>query len=83
MPGHLRGDGDYVMSRQPDYVLLGPASGTWLHMPWFISDIELAKNEEFLACYQQHVRSLPRSDRKTPDHRDVIVWFERTCPKSS
>ena len=47
IPGHLKGDGDYILKRQPDYIIIGPAEGTEVDKFWFFSDYELAQNEEF------------------------------------
>mgnify|MGYP001312256638 CR=1 FL=1 len=59
-PGHGKGDGQYVLKRQPDYIILGPAQGLPAnpefvdsqHVVWFLSDQELAETEEFHKHYQ-------------------------------
>ena len=59
-PGHGKGDGQYVLKRQPDYIILGPAQGLpanpkfadTQHVVWFLSDQELAENDEFHRYYQ-------------------------------
>jgi hypothetical protein len=54
VPGHLKGDGDYVLRRAPDVIILGPASG-FLGAPptdWFLTDFELLQSAEFRARYQ-------------------------------
>ena len=59
-PGHGKGDGQYVLSRQPDYIILGPAQGLPAnpefvdshHVVWFLSDQELAETDEFHKHYQ-------------------------------
>lgn len=59
IPGHLKGDGNYVLSRKPDYVILGPADGREVFvpigmktpMPWFLSDLELSRNPDFAEHY--------------------------------
>ena len=33
IPGHGKGDGQYVLSRKPDYIIIGPAEGDI--KPWF------------------------------------------------
>lgn len=58
-PGHAKGDGEYVLGRQPDVIILGPAEGTIADsanqsktdLVWFLSDQELAQNQQF---YQQY-----------------------------
>jgi hypothetical protein len=52
LPGHGKGDGLYVLSRAPDFVILGPAEGETVDHPWFLSDLELARAERFRACYK-------------------------------
>jgi len=59
-PGHAKGDGQYVLSRRPDVIILGPAEGMTAdatHLDregvvWFLSDQELAESDDF----QQHYR---------------------------
>jgi MFS family permease len=81
MPGHLRGDGAYVLQRQPDYIILGPADGRPASEPWFISDVELVASEEFRRCYRMQQVRLPRSDPPRNVDAPVFTWFERSCPK--
>lgn len=50
-PGHLKGDGNYVLSRQPDFIIIGPAEGTLASNPWFLSDLELIRNKDFFHYY--------------------------------
>jgi hypothetical protein len=49
-PGHEKGDGKYVLSRKPDYVILGSASGS--EKPGFRSDREMFADPEFKKWYQ-------------------------------
>lgn len=53
-PGHNKGDGAYILSRRPDYIILAAADGRDVTDPWFLSDIELVENPEFLECYTKH-----------------------------
>lgn len=67
-PGHLKGDGAYVLSRNPDYIIAGPASGTAVtFMPmsqqWFLSDIELAQDKRFLNNYELYYIQLDNSGK--------------------
>jgi hypothetical protein len=50
-PGHLKGDGAYVLSRNPDFVIIGPAEGSPVSKPWFLSDLELSRAEGFQRKY--------------------------------
>jgi hypothetical protein len=65
-PGHLKGDGAYVLSRNPDYIIAGPASGTAvtfmsMSQQWFLSDIELAQDKRFLNNYELYYIQLDNS----------------------
>ncbi len=52
-PGHQKGDGLYVLSRKPDYIIIGPANGDYANnFPWFLSDYELGGSEQFLREYE-------------------------------
>lgn len=50
-PGHLKGDGAYVLSRSPDFIIIGPAQGSPASKPWFLSDLELSRAEDFQREY--------------------------------
>lgn len=54
-PGHGKGDGKYVLSRKPDYIILGAALGVSVEDPWFLSDAELRDNPEFHQTYQKRI----------------------------
>jgi arabinofuranosyltransferase len=49
VPGHLRGDGAYVLSRKPEVIMLGGANGDLL--PWFLGDYQLVTSKTFQATY--------------------------------
>ena len=60
-PGHGKGDGQYILKRQPDYIILGPAQGLPANpefvdpqrrVVWFLSDQELTETDEFHKRYQ-------------------------------
>ena len=51
IPGHLKGDGAYVLSRRPDFIIVGPAHGTAAVDPWFLSDLELNNDPSFKRDY--------------------------------
>jgi hypothetical protein len=85
-PGHSKGDGAYVLSREPDYIIVGPAMGTYIDHPWFLSDLEMGRNPEFFAKYQlrQEVFDLRRfffdinvhySGLRAPF--EPFTWYER------
>jgi hypothetical protein len=85
-PGHGKGDGAYVLARQPDYVILGPAHGSGAEDPWFLSDLEMVERAEFSRCYQRRSAVLEvgealarRADVGGP--RITFTWYERRCPR--
>ena len=63
VPGHLRGDGDYVLSRQPEVVMLGGAKGDLL--PWFRGDYQLVTTRTFQQSYApwRLLAAIPPSSR--------------------
>jgi arabinofuranosyltransferase len=53
--GHLKGDGSSVLSRHPDYIILGPAEGTTPELRakvYFIGDYEIGSAPSFRADYE-------------------------------
>jgi hypothetical protein len=52
--GHQKGDGEYVLMRAPDVILLGPAEGYLGEDPlrWFLTDWELLNSPAFHAQYE-------------------------------
>jgi len=78
VPGHLKGDGDYVLRRAPDVIILGPAQGYSGEPPtdWFLTDFELLQSAEFRAKYRPYrfvVRIVPSrlAARPLPDRVDT------------
>ena len=55
LPGHGKGDGDYVLSRNPDLIILGPALGVSMADPWFLTDVELAVSPTFKELYEEDI----------------------------
>jgi arabinofuranosyltransferase len=51
--GHEKGDGAYVLSREPDYVLFGSSKGA--RRPRFVGDRQLYENEDFHEQYALRV----------------------------
>ena len=49
VPGHLRGDGDYVLSRRPEVIVLGGANGDIA--PWFLGDYQVITSKAFQGAY--------------------------------
>jgi arabinofuranosyltransferase len=54
VPGHRKGDGKYVLSRKPDYIIIGPSIGREVRDHWFLSDLELSHSPEFYRDYELH-----------------------------
>lgn len=79
MPGHLKGDGAYVLSRAPDYVIIGPAEGVTIEAPWFLSDLEISRDPHFLVDYeliqkQCDVVTLPGHERYAATRTGVLIF---------
>jgi hypothetical protein len=59
-PGHGKGDGRYILSRKPDYIIIGPSNGDIAdNLLWFLSDYELAGAAEFERYYRPHRVEVP------------------------
>jgi hypothetical protein len=58
-PGHAKGDGRYVLSLAPDYIVLGAADGRPARAPKFLGDVELCESVEFQRCYEERKVDLP------------------------
>ena len=77
VPGHLKGDGDYVLSRCPDFIIVGPAEGADISRPWFLSDLEMSRDPRFAQNYQQHqVKLNPQGERVEQNGR-VFTFYQR------
>ena len=60
MPGHSKGDGKYVLSKKPDYIVIGPAEGS--DTPWFLGDRELLYSADFKENYSFNEIVIPVND---------------------
>lgn len=58
LPGHAKGDGAYVLTQRPDYLILGPAGGVSRAYPWFLSDLEISENPVFSRDYRLRVEAI-------------------------
>lgn len=61
MAGHEKGDGAYVLSREPDLIQFGPSWGE--SRPIFVGDGELARSPEFRRRYVLATYVLPSGDK--------------------
>jgi arabinofuranosyltransferase len=78
--GHLKGDGAYVLSRHPDYLILGPSEGTtpqekkWF---FFLGDYEISQSPIFQTQYQPCIVPLPDGRPFTYYQR---IDAHKSCP---
>ena len=89
-PGHSKGDGAYVLSRSPDYIILGPATGTKADRPRFLSDLEIAQDPEFTFEYERVHASIGREFltrdagwHPAPSWRCSFTYYKRERPSTS
>lgn len=59
VPGHEKGDGKYILSRKPDYIIAGGAAGYAVTMGWFLSEYELSRDPEFARLYTPQMVLIP------------------------
>ena len=76
VPGHSKGDGAYVLKRNPDFIIAGPALGTQVERPWFLSDLELALNPEFSQRYERVQTLVPDLSSNGAQAR-VLTFYQR------
>ncbi len=82
IPGHLKGDGNYVLSRCPDYIIVGPSQGALVWEPWFLSDLEMARNPNFTRDYLLKQILLDYSGRPVTGKGLLFTYYERIKCKS-
>jgi arabinofuranosyltransferase len=70
VPGHEKGDGNYVLSRKPDIIILGPSQGS-IHTIWFLSDAEILNNPLFRKEYQMQQVQIPVKD---PRLQSLVIF---------
>jgi len=89
--GHRKGDGNYVLSRNPDVIVLGPATGDLGRDPtaWFLTDYELLQSAEFASRFAPYTFSLLPIDPAAVSPRsvaqriaelgriDLVLWIRR------
>lgn len=78
VPGHLKGDGHYVLDRRPDFVIVGPAEGTLVSEPWFLSDLELSRDPRFADEYEIARVALDQDGRVVDQDGLVFTYYRRT-----
>ena len=77
VPGHLKGDGDYVLSRKPDFIIVGPAEGTVASNPWFLSDLEMANDPRFEQDYALFRTRLDANGAEAESDGLVFTYYQR------
>ena len=60
MPGHGKGDGKYVLSKKPDYIIIGATEGS--SEPWFIGDKEIFESLDFKNNYELKIEHIQTND---------------------
>ncbi len=83
VPGHAKGDGAYVLSRRPDYIIMGSSNGSSADDPWFLSDLELSRDPKFNDNYQKKYIEISTEDipgyekyRKTSSGTLKFTYYE-------
>jgi hypothetical protein len=79
IPGHAKGDGAYVLSRNPDYIIVGPAEGAKIDRPWFLSDLEMGQDLRFESSYEVvevdvNVKHLTGHERYEPTRSGSLTF---------
>lgn len=64
IPGHGKGDGQYVLSLKPDFIILGFAHGA--DKPSFLGDKEILSSPDFYSSYILRKAQIKVSDRLYP-----------------
>ena len=88
LPGHAKGDGAYVLSREPDFIIAGYAEGQEVTQSSFFGDRELARSAEFRRCYRLQ-RSQINWDAEHarygsyPTQPMPFTYYQRVCPTRS
>ncbi len=84
LPGHEKGDADYVLSRRPDYIIAGPSTGDLVGNNWFLTEAQLANSGEFFAHYRDttvaiSVKHIPGHEQysQSRDGFIYLVYYRR------
>jgi hypothetical protein len=85
MPGHGKGDGAYVLSLEPDYLILGGSEGINIvdADKWFLTGVELRELDGFNNCYTVETATLPIPTdliKYRPTAGEItFTYYRRTC----
>jgi arabinofuranosyltransferase len=77
MAGHEKGDGAYVLSRSPDYIIVGPAQGSEINQPWFLSDFEMMQDPRFSRDYRVRKVRLDEQGLRTKSDGLAFTYYMR------
>jgi arabinofuranosyltransferase len=88
VPGHMKGDGAYVLSRAPDFIILGPAEGapadepraTNTLAPWFLSDLEISRDPRFWERYELEQVRVGRNGETVSERGLVFSYYRKKAP---
>lgn len=78
-PGHEKGDGAYVLARQPDYIVWGDAisEGNTAEYPHYISEQEMQALPEFARHYRLKRAWIPLSHPDLATDGVPFLYYER------
>lgn len=77
--GHLKGDGDYVLKRRPDYIIFGDIWGD--PKPRFLSDLEIAAHPDFEKLYMRVETYITPPERLLPELRRMEEKYQSDFAK--
>ena len=79
LAGHAKGDGEYVLSRNPDFIIIGPAQGAHIDHARFLSDREIRDDPRFKIDYAMRQVVLDRNGNPNPEITSGLIfrYYER------
>ncbi|PWB75550.1 hypothetical protein C3F09_01940 [candidate division GN15 bacterium] len=84
VPGHAKGDGQYVFNRRPDYIIAGPSNGSDIFHARTLSEYEITRIYEFRSRYRLKIVRLPvqqfsdyTSYTETKSGEMLFTYYER------
>lgn len=88
LPGHAKGDGAYVLQREPDFIIAGFAEGQPVEKSEFFGDGELAQMPAFHQCYKLETARIaydPAFGKLGIGAPNPVTftYYRRTCRKST
>jgi hypothetical protein len=84
VPGHAKGDGQYVFDRRPDYIIAGPSNGSDIYHARTLSEYELTRIYDFKSAYRLVSIRIPvrqfadyEQFNETKSGEMVFTYYER------